>query len=89
MAHKKGAGSTANTKDSRSKRLGVKRYDGQAVLSGTIIVRQRGMTIIPGTNVGMGKDFTLFAATDGYVKFEAHSKDRRQVSVYPERAEAA
>ncbi|MBC7238829.1 MAG: 50S ribosomal protein L27, partial [Chloroflexi bacterium] len=61
MAHKKGGGSTANNRDSRGKRLGVKRYDGQRVNSGTIIVRQRGMTIIPGTNVGMGKDYTLFA----------------------------
>ncbi|MBC7316240.1 MAG: 50S ribosomal protein L27, partial [Chloroflexi bacterium] len=83
MAHKKGGGSTANNRDSQGKRLGVKRYDGQRVNSGTIIVRQRGMTIIPGTNVGMGKDYTLFATVDGYVKFERHSKDRKRVSVYP------
>ncbi|MBC7257130.1 MAG: 50S ribosomal protein L27 [Chloroflexi bacterium] len=89
MAHKKGGGSTANNRDSRGKRLGVKRYDGQRVNSGTIIVRQRGMTIIPGTNVGMGKDYTLFATVDGYVKFERHSKDRKRVSVYPVKVEAA
>jgi len=89
MAHKKGGGSTANNRDSQGKRLGVKRYDGQLVNSGTIIVRQRGMTIIPGTNVGMGKDYTLFATVDGYVKFERHSKDRKRVSVYPVKVEAA
>lgn len=83
MAHKKGGGSTANNRDSRGKRLGVKRYDGQLVNSGTIIVRQRGMTILPGANVGMGKDYTLFATVNGYVKFEHHSKDRKRVSVYP------
>jgi len=89
MAHKKGGGSTANNRDSQGKRLGVKRYDGQLVNSGTIIVRQRGMTIIPGTNVGMGKDYTLFATVNGYVKFERHSKDRKRVSVYPVKVEAA
>ena len=88
MAHKKGGGSTANNRDSRGKRLGVKRYDGQLVNSGTIIVRQRGMTILPGTNVGMGKDYTLFATVNGYVKFEHHSKDRKRVSVYPVEVEA-
>ena len=86
MAHKKGGGSTANKKDSHSKRLGVKRFDGEAVNSGTIIIRQRGMRIKPGENVGCGKDYTLFATVDGYVKFEWHSKGRKQVSVYPERA---
>jgi large subunit ribosomal protein L27 len=85
MAHKKGGGSTANKKDSHSKRLGVKRFDGEAVNSGTIIIRQRGTRIKPGENVGCGKDYTLFATVDGYVKFEWHSKGRRQVSVYPER----
>lgn len=89
MAHKKGGGSTANKADSPGRRLGVKRYDGQAVRGGTIIVRQRGMTLIPGTNVGMGKDYTLFATVDGYVKFERHSKGRKQVSVYPERVGSA
>ena len=86
MAHKKGGGSTSNRKDSHSKRLGVKRYDGQAVNGGTIIVRQRGTRIMPGTNVGCGKDYTLFATIDGYVKFEPHAKGRKRVSVYPERA---
>ena len=86
MAHKKGGGSTANVRDSRSKRLGVKRFGGQAVRAGTIIIRQRGTRIKPGENVGCGKDYTLYATIDGYVKFEWHSKGRRQVSVYPERA---
>jgi len=89
MAHKKGAGSSVNNRDSRSKRLGVKHYDGEAVNGGTIILRQRGMTIAPGTNVGCGKDYTLFAMIDGYVKFEQHTKDKKRVSVYPERVEAA
>lgn len=86
MAHKKGGGSTSNRKDSHSKRLGVKRFDGEAVNGGTIIVRQRGTHIVPGTNVGCGSDYTLFATIDGYVKFEAHAKGRKRVSVYPERA---
>jgi large subunit ribosomal protein L27 len=86
MAHKKGGGSTANNRDSESKRLGVKRFDGQAVNSGTIIVRQRGTRIHPGENVGMGKDHTLFAMEPGYVKFEWASKGKKRVSVYPERA---
>ncbi|MCD6519799.1 MAG: 50S ribosomal protein L27 [Anaerolineae bacterium] len=85
MAHKKGGGSTANNRDSRSKRLGVKRFDGQAVRCGTIIVRQRGTRFLPGKNVGCGRDYTLYALIDGYVKFEWHSKGRKQVSVYPER----
>ncbi len=88
MAHKKGGGSTRNGRDSRSKRLGVKRYDGQVVNSGTIIVRQRGSRIRPGRNVGMGKDYTLFAMTEGYVKFEHISRARKRVSVYPTRVVA-
>jgi len=86
MAHKKGGGSTANNRDSQGQRLGVKRYDGEQVNSGTIIVRQRGTRIIPGTNVGCGKDHTLFATIDGYVKFEHQTRTRKRVSVYPERA---
>jgi large subunit ribosomal protein L27 len=86
MAHKKGGGSTANNRDSESKRLGVKRFDGEEVHSGTIIVRQRGTRILPGTNVGCGRDHTLFATIDGYVKFEWKSKGRKCASVYPERA---
>lgn len=89
MAHKKGGGSSANNRDSEAKRLGVKRYDGEAVNSGTIIVRQRGTRIEPGTNVGLGKDYTLFATIDGYVKFEHVSRTKKRVSVYPERVEAA
>ena len=88
MAHKKGGGSTRNGRDSQSKRLGVKRYDGQVVNSGTIIVRQRGSRIKPGRNVGMGKDYTLFAMTEGYVKFEHVSRARKRVSVYPTRVVA-
>ena len=87
MAHKKGGGSTANNRDSQSKRLGVKRFDGQAVRAGTIIVRQRGTRIMPGSNVGCGRDYTLFALIDGYVKFEPHRKGRKKVSVYPERVQ--
>ena len=86
MAHKKGGGSTANNRDSRAKRLGVKRFDGEAVHAGTIIVRQRGTRIAPGTNVGCGRDHTLFAKINGYVKFEHESKTKKRVSVYPERA---
>ena len=83
MAHKKGGGSTRNGRDSQSKRLGVKRYDGQAVLPGTIIVRQRGTVFHAGENVGIGRDHTLFAKIDGNVKFEWHKKpDRKKVSVY-------
>jgi large subunit ribosomal protein L27 len=87
MAHKKGGGSNANNRDSQSKRLGVKRFDGQAVNCGTIIVRQRGMSIEPGTNVKAGRDYTLFATAPGYVKFETHSKSKKCVSVYPEKGE--
>ncbi|MBR2387241.1 MAG: 50S ribosomal protein L27 [Clostridia bacterium] len=82
FAHKKGVGSTKNGRDSESKRLGVKRADGQAVLAGSIIVRQRGTAIHPGNNVGIGKDDTLFALIDGKVKFERKNKDKKQVSVY-------
>ncbi len=82
FAHKKGMGSTKNGRDSESKRLGVKRGDGQAVLAGNILVRQRGTKIHPGTNVGIGSDDTLFALTDGKVKFERLDKTRKKVSVY-------
>ncbi|MCL2539220.1 MAG: 50S ribosomal protein L27 [Oscillospiraceae bacterium] len=81
MAHKKGVGSTKNGRDSESKRLGVKRSDGQAVVAGNIIVRQRGTHIHPGVNVGLGSDYTLFALTDGRVKFERTGRDRKRVSV--------
>ena len=83
FAHKKGAGSTKNGRDSESKRLGVKRADGQAVLAGNILVRQRGTHIHPGENVGIGSDDTLFALVDGKVKFERVGRDRKKVSVYP------
>ena len=82
MAHKKGMGSTKNGRDSESKRLGVKRADGQYVLAGNILVRQRGTKIHPGTNVGKGVDDTLFAKVSGTVKFERMGKDRKKVSVY-------
>ena len=83
MAHKKGQGSIKNGRDSESKRLGVKRADGQFVLAGNILVRQRGTNVHPGNNVGIGKDDTLFALVDGTVKFERKGKDKKQVSVYP------
>ena len=83
MAHKKGMGSTRNGRDSESKRLGVKRADGQAVLAGNILVRQRGTKIHPGTNVGRGNDDTLFALVDGVVRFERKGRDKKQVSVLP------
>ena len=82
MAHKKGMGSTRNGRDSEAKRLGVKKFGGEAVTTGNIIVRQKGTKIHPGNNVGMGKDYTLFALVDGVVKFEPHRRDRKQVSVY-------
>jgi len=82
FAHKKGMGSTKNGRDSESKRLGPKRADGQFVLAGNILVRQRGTHIHPGTNVGIGKDDTLFALVDGKVRFERMGKDRKKVSVY-------
>jgi large subunit ribosomal protein L27 len=84
FAHKKGVGSSRNGRDSEAKRLGVKRYDGQMVTAGSILVRQRGTKIHPGNNVGLGKDDTLFALIDGYVKFERKDKARKQVSVYSE-----
>ena len=84
MAHKKGMGSTRNGRDSTSKRLGPKRADGQFVLAGNILVRQRGTKIHPGTNVGLGNDFTLYALKDGKVKYEPKGRDRKQVSVYEE-----
>ena len=82
FAHKKGVGSTKNGRDSESKRLGVKRADGQFVLAGNILVRQRGTHIHPGVNVGIGSDDTLFAKIDGVVKFERMGKDRKMCSVY-------
>lgn len=84
MAHKKSGGSTANGRDSRSKRLGIKRFEGQFVRAGEILVRQRGTRIHPGRNVGRGGDDTLYALIDGYVVFERVSRKRKRVSVYPE-----
>lgn len=84
MAHKKGQGSVKNGRDSESKRLGVKKSDGQIVKAGNIIIRQRGTKVYPGTNVGIGSDDTLFALSDGKVKFERKGKDKKQVSVYSE-----
>ena len=84
FAHKKGVGSTKNGRDSESKRLGAKRADGQFVLSGNILVRQRGTHIHPGENVGRGSDDTLFAMADGVVRFERMGRDRKKVSVYPQ-----
>ena len=83
FAHKKGVGSTKNGRDSESKRLGPKRADGQFVLAGNILVKQRGTHIHPGNNVGIGSDDTLFAKIDGVVKFERVGKDRKRASVYP------
>ena len=83
MAHKKGLGSSRNGRDSKPKMLGVKRYDGQLIHSGTIIVRQRGTRINPGQNVGVGRDHTLFALVDGTVKFEWDSRTKKRVSVRP------
>lgn len=88
MASKKAAGSTKNGRDSQSKRLGVKRFGGQAVLPGTIIMRQRGTKVHPGRNVGMGRDHTIYAKIEGQVKFERLSKTRIAVSVYPAQASA-
>lgn len=89
MAHKKGAGSSRNGRDSASKRLGVKRFDGQWVRAGTILVRQRGTRLFAGTNVGLGRDHTLFALNDGTVKFEWAAKDKKQVSVYTPAVQAS
>ncbi len=83
MAHKKAGGSTNNGRDSNAKRLGVKCYGGQRVTGGSILVRQRGTRIRPGNNVGLGRDYTLFAMMDGEVKYEWAAKGRRRVSVYP------
>ena len=84
MAHKKGQGSVKNGRDSESKRLGIKRADGEFVLAGNILVRQRGTKMHPGNNVDIGSDDTLFALVDGIVKFERKGKDKKQVSVYPQ-----
>jgi len=83
MAHKKGGGSSRNGRDSNSKRLGVKRFDGQQVRAGTVLVRQRGTRFRPGRNVGLGGDYTLFAKVDGVVRFEHVTRDKQRVSVYP------
>lgn len=88
MAHKKGTGSTRNGRDSNAKRLGVKRYGGQVVRAGNILVRQRGTKIFPGVNVGRGNDDTLFALIDGVVTFERKGKNRKKVSIYPVATEA-
>ena len=89
FAHKKGMGSSRNGRDSAAQRLGTKRADGQFVLAGNILVRQRGTKIHPGTNVGIGDDDTLYAKADGIVRFERLGKDRKQVSVYPKAEVAA
>ncbi|HEY5537251.1 MAG TPA: 50S ribosomal protein L27 [Acetobacterium sp.] len=86
FAHKKGVGSSRNGRDSEAKRLGTKRGDGQFVLAGNILVRQRGTKIHPGTNVGKGSDDTLFALEDGVVRFERKGRDKKQVSIYPREA---
>lgn len=83
MAHKKGVGSSRNGRDSESKRLGVKRFGGQIVKAGNILVRQRGTQFHPGNNVGMGRDYTIFATIDGVVRFERKDRDRLKISVYP------
>jgi large subunit ribosomal protein L27 len=83
MAHKKGGGSSRNGRDSQSQRLGIKKFGGEQVLAGNILVRQRGTRFQPGINVGMGRDHTLFATADGYVKFEYVRRDKKRISVYP------
>lgn len=83
MAHKKGTGSTRNGRDSNAQRLGVKRYGGQVVKAGNILVRQRGTTFHPGNNVGVGRDYTLFALVDGVVTFERRGKNGKKISIYP------
>ena len=88
MAHKKGGGSSRNGRDSNSQRLGVKRFAGQQVTAGSILVRQHGTRLLAGENVGVGRDNTLFATIDGYVAFEWAQKDRKQVSVHPEKTSA-
>ena len=89
MAHKKGAGSSRNGRDSKAKRLGVKRYNGELVISGNIIVRQRGNQFWPGPGTGIGKDFTIFATQEGFVSFEFIRRGRRQIAVRPYRPENA
>ncbi len=89
MAHKKGGGSSRNGRDSNAQRLGVKRFDGEWVRSGTIILRQRGSRVRAGRNVMIGKDDTLFATIDGRVKFEPYTAEKKQVSVYPETVAAS
>ena len=84
MAHKKGGGSSRNGRDSQSQRLGVKKFGGERVRAGNILVRQRGTRFQPGKNVGMGRDYTLFATTDGYVKFEYVRRGKKCISVYPD-----
>jgi len=81
MAHKKGGGASRNNRDSKSKRLGIKRFEGQVVLAGTILVRQRGTRVYPGENVGVGRDFTLYSLADGVVKFGHHNQEHKKVSV--------
>jgi large subunit ribosomal protein L27 len=88
MAHKKGGGSSRNGRDSAGQRLGVKRFDGEAVTSGSILVRQHGTRIKAGENVGVGRDYTLFATIDGYVKFETIGDDRKRVNVVAELVQA-
>ncbi|MEB3164629.1 MAG: 50S ribosomal protein L27 [Prochlorothrix sp.] len=88
MAHKKGTGSTRNGRDSNAQRLGVKRFGGQVVRAGNILVRQRGTKFFPGVNVGRGSDDTLFATVDGIVTFERKGKNRKKISVYPAAQEA-
>ena len=85
MAHKKGGGSSRDGRDSHSQRLGVKKFGGEQVRAGNIIVRQRGTKFKPGHGVGLGRDYTIFAVVDGYVKFETIANGRKQISVYPER----
>jgi large subunit ribosomal protein L27 len=83
MAHKKGGGSSRNGRDSQSQRLGVKKFGGERVIAGNILVRQRGTRFQPGINVGIGRDHTLFATADGYVKFEYVKRGKKRISVYP------
>ncbi|MBN9400690.1 MAG: 50S ribosomal protein L27 ['Candidatus Kapabacteria' thiocyanatum] len=83
MAHKKGGGSTKNGRDSNAQRLGVKKFGGQQVVAGNIIIRQRGTNVHPGNNVGLGKDYTIYSLIDGEVKFERKDRTRLKVSVYP------
>ena len=86
MAHKKGGGSSRNGRDSNSQRLGIKKFGGEAVRSGNIIVRQHGTKFHPGLNAGLGRDFTIFATIDGFVKFESVSGGKKRISVYPEQS---